>query len=183
MDKNQLPVNKAEDEANAELMQKVSARSGVSETISDDAEISEEKRQMIATVERLVRETLAIFGMDYDALIRMDGKSLYARVVSRRPEVLEAVMADANPVLAALKIAVGFQPYAEFVEKYGDEPEAIKKAIREEVLAEMKQARSAQESGVVQTPTNPSFSGQKSPQNSVKKSQKATGTLADIFGK
>lgn len=174
-----LPVDDAEKASETALAAKLSGENVSPETIADDAVIPKEKAARVADVENIVRETLAIFGMDYDSMIRMDDKSLYARVVRRRPEVLSAVMQDENPVLAALKIAVGFQPYADFIEKYGEEPEVIVKAIREEVMTEMKQARASKESAV-NSIKSPAFSGEIKPKKAKPKAKKEK-TLDDIF--
>ena len=40
-------------------------------------------------------------------------------------------------MLAALQVALNFKPYAEFMDKYGDDPQNIKDAIREEIKAEL----------------------------------------------
>lgn len=107
-----------------------------SETVADDGRFSAEKQQMIAASEAVIRPVLKMFGVDYDALIRMDGKSPYAMAVAAKPDVLQGVMGAENPVLAALQVATGYQPYAEFETKYGREPGEIKEKIRAEVLAE-----------------------------------------------
>lgn len=169
-----LPVDQAEEKANKLLQEKVSAHQNTNETVSDDLPIKPEKVKFIQETEKVVRETLAIFGIDYDALIRMDANSLYAKVVKRKPEVLEHVMADENPVLAALKIAVGFQPYAEFIEKYGEEPEAIKNAIKEELMLEMKQKRTEKEKSAMggMHERSPSFSNMKGVQKNKKSTKK-----------
>lgn len=106
------------------------------ETVADDGKISADKQQVIAASEAVVRPVLKMFGVDYDALIRMDGKSPYALAVDSQPDVLQGVLGAENPVLAALQVATGYQPYAEFSARYGKEPAEIKQNIRAEVLAE-----------------------------------------------
>lgn len=118
------------------------------ETISDDFALSDDARLSIQQTEETVRQVLKLFELDYDALVRMDDTSLYARAVQENPAVLAYVKQAQNPVLEALKIAIGFKPYAEFIEKYGKDPDSIKTAMRAEIEAEMKGAKTEKEKDV-----------------------------------
>lgn len=111
---------------------------GRSETIVDDGDASAPQRERIAHDEGLVRDVLALVGVDYDALIKMDGKTPYSLAVQANPQLTSDVLQAEQPVVAALKIALGYRPYAEFVGKYGQEPGEIKERIRAEVMAENK---------------------------------------------
>jgi len=81
-----------------------------------------------------------MFGVDYDALIGTGGegdqRSVYARAVAADPQLLKDVLEAESPVLAALQVAVGYKPVAEFTQKYGSTPEDIKAAMRAEFEAE-----------------------------------------------
>lgn len=122
---------------------------GEGATISDDAPLPADKRAAIARDETLVRGALKAVGVDYDALISMEGQegktSPYALAAQANPQVLNEVLASDIPVLKALEVAVGFKPYAEFTAKYGSAPEAIKAAIKAEALAESKGQAEAEE--------------------------------------
>lgn len=107
------------------------------QTVADDSPMPPELQQKIMQYETVVREVLAIFGLNYDDMIRMDNKSPYAQAVAANPAILQQVALSENPVLSALKIAAAFQPYTQFVEKYGSKPDEIEAAIRKQVLAEM----------------------------------------------
>ena len=109
------------------------------ETISDDFDLDENVRVGIERDEAVVRGVLELFDISYDDLVRMDGKSIYSRAVKANPAILENVKGAKSPVMEALKIALSFKPYAEFMEKYGDKPEDIKAAIRKEIESEKKQ--------------------------------------------
>jgi len=89
--------------------------------------------------EQFARELLKLMGVNYDELIRMDERSPYARAVQANPALLDQVRQASSPVLAALRVAMGFKPYAEFMDRYGSEPDSIREAIRQEVQAEMQQ--------------------------------------------
>ena len=150
------------------------------ETISDDTQLPPELTASIQREEKLLRTALALFGIQYDELIRLDGRSSYAKAVEANPAVLEGVMQSESPVLAALQIAVGFQPYADFMTKYGNHPESIREAIRSEFEAEKKEKSQAVEKQKETTPGTPFSSpygrGGKTPEISGKNL-----TLADIF--
>lgn len=107
------------------------------ETIGDDGEASAGARAAIARDEPLVREVLRLVGVDYDALIAMDGVSPYSLAVASNPALIQDILMDERPVLAAVKVALGFKPQAEFAAKYGTTPEDIKKNIRDEVVADL----------------------------------------------
>lgn len=152
----------------------------VEETISDDFDLDENTRLNIEQTEDVVRDVLQLFGMNYDDLIRMDDTSIYAQAVRENPAVLQYVKASTNPVLEALKIAVNFKPYAEFMNNYGRDPEAIKKAIREEVMAEVNaQAKPKEKQQEMASTPFSNLSGQGV------KNTKATEqqTLDQIFGR
>lgn len=156
---------------------------GGGETIADDGVIPADKQAQIASDEALVRAVLGMVGVDYDALIAMDGKSanpsIYARAVQANPALLQDVLSADRPVLAALQVAMGYKPVADFVGKYGATPEDIKSAMRAEFEAEMV----AKEAGGSKAArAAPVFSGNAS---SVRQAPVAAGKgkLADVFGK
>ncbi len=153
---------------------------GGGETIADDGGIPADKmnqiQAQIASDEALVRDVLALTGGDYDALVRMDGESVYSRAVQANPEILKQVMASERPVLAALKVAMGYKPVAEFVGKYGSSPAEIKAAMRAEIEAEM----AAKESGVAKV-GGPVFSGTRA--SAPAAATRKLGKLVDVFGK
>ena len=62
------------------------------ETVADDGSVNAEKQGLIAQTEAVLRPALKLFGVDYDALIRMDGKSAYAQAVAARPGVVQQVL-------------------------------------------------------------------------------------------
>lgn len=103
-----------------------------SETLADDAGITPAQQEVIQQFEPAIRTALQLFGIDYDQLIRLDGQSAYAQAVAADPSLPARVAQSANPVLAALEVAVRYQPYAEFLAKYGQTPDAIKAALWEE---------------------------------------------------
>ena len=108
------------------------------QTIADDGSpLPAAKLAAIGRDEGLVRGTLELFGLNYDSLIAMDGQSAYAQAVQAQPELPKRVLASEQPVLEALKIALGFKPFAEFAQKYGRTPDDIKAAVEREVRAEM----------------------------------------------
>ncbi len=156
------------------------------QSISDDINATGALQRSIERDEAVVRDALSIFGIDYDALIQMDGKSVYSRAVTANPAVLDIVALSKKPVLAALKIATQFKPYAEFLDKYGDEPEVIRKAIKEELMADVKSSAAKKErksvqneQGHVETPIFAQVSGR----YGTPKKSTAQDVLEDIFGK
>ena len=152
---------------------------GGGETIADDGSIPADRKDQIqaqiASDEALVREVLGMVGADYDALIAMDGASVYSKAVKANPGLLKDVLESERPVLAALKVAMSFKPVADFVGKYGSSPEDIKAAMRAEFEAEM----AAKEAG---KPSGPVFSGTL-PTARTTASAPRKGKLADVFGK
>ncbi|MFZ2620338.1 MAG: hypothetical protein WAX89_05635 [Alphaproteobacteria bacterium] len=157
------------------------------ETISDDAALSPEVQARLMADESLVREVLKLFNVDYDALIKMDAgegqeATPYARAVKANPAVLEHVLQSAQPVLAALQVALGFKPYAEFMAKYGDDPQSIRDAIRKEVEAEL-QATPAPESATSGVPVVSPFSANTRRAVVGDAGSNKTPTLAEIFNK
>ncbi len=114
---------------------------GEGATLGDDAPLPANKRAAIAREEGVVRQALKAVGFDYDALIAQEAQegksSAYAQAVAANPEILKQVLEADSPAVAALEVAMRFKPYAEFNAKYGKEPEAIRQAIRAEVMAEM----------------------------------------------
>jgi hypothetical protein len=106
------------------------------QTVADDKAVSDEVMRGVLADEALVRPVLELVGVDYDALVAMDGISPYSQAVGANEALLEQVMQAERPVLAALNVALGFKPYAEFVAKYGADPAGIKDKLRQEILAE-----------------------------------------------
>lgn len=145
------------------------------QTVADDGAVSEAKMQSILADEALVRPVLAMVGVDYDALVAMDGVSPYSQAVGANAALLEQVLGAERPVLAALHVAFGFKPYAAFVEKYGADPEGIKEKLRQEILAEaaVPAAPKAARGAVFSAPIGK--------RESVKASQ--SGALNDVFNK
>lgn len=111
------------------------------DTLSDDQPLTADRTAMIKAQEALVRPVLALFDINYDALIAMDGKSAYSQAVRARPDLLQALLESDQPVLVALAVAVGYQPYAAFADKYGQTPDDIKARIRDEVKQELLAAK------------------------------------------
>ena len=157
-------------------VQQASDKVGGGETIADDGVIPADKQTQIACDEALVRDVLGLVGVDYDALIKMDGQSVYAKAVEANPDILKNVLGADKPVLAALKVAMGFKPVAEFVGKYGSSPADIKAAMRAEFEAEMaaKEGKGAE---------GPVFSGAKSGVRAAVPTGVKRGKLVDVFGK
>lgn len=108
------------------------------ETLTDDiSQMSVDKKAEVERMEHLARQLLALFGQDYDALIRMDDVSPYAQAVRANPNLAADVLRDEQPVLRALEIALQFKPYADFMTKYGTTPAAIRDSVRQEYAAEL----------------------------------------------
>lgn len=148
---------------------------GGGETIADDGHIPADRQTRIAEDEALARAVLALVGVDYDALIKMDGESVYSQVTRANPEVLRQVLNAERPVLAALQVAMGYKPVADFVGKYGSTPEDIKAAMRAEFEAEM----ADKEDG--RRVEGPVFSGKRAAAKAPAMARR--GELADVFGK
>lgn len=151
---------------------------GGGETIADDGGIPADKQAQIARDEGLVRQVLGLFGINYDALIKMDGQSVYSCAVKANPALAQQVGQAENPILEALKVAVQYKPVADFTGKYGTTPEAIKAAVRAEIEAEM-QGKDADVKRPV-AEVGPVFSGR--PSGAVGKPAKGN-KLSDVFGK
>lgn len=150
------------------------------ETLGDDyQDISPELLAKINKEEPVVRATLALVGVDYDALIRMDGVSAYSKAIQANPQVLKRVAVAQSPVLEALRIALKFKPIAEFTEKYGKTPEEMHKNITAEAQAgAVNQSAPKTEVGVL------SFSGkseEKPVTDSAKKEAEQKMNLNHIF--
>jgi hypothetical protein len=128
-------------EGQAQVAQVENTRGTVDDTIANDGTLSQEVQQAIEQDEQLVRNVLAMLGLNYDTLISLepvDGKmSPYARAVQANPAVLQQVLENERPVLAALQVAMTFEPFAEFVDKYGEDPQSIREAIRQEMKDEL----------------------------------------------
>lgn len=108
------------------------------ETLADDyADVPAALMQKIQQTEPLVRQVLALVQVDYDALIKMDGKSPYAQAIKANKHVLNEVAKADNPVLRALEISLKYKPIAEFKEKYGNTPDDIKQKMKQELMEEM----------------------------------------------
>ena len=148
---------------------------GGGETIADDGVIPADRQTRIAEDEALVRGALALVGADYDALIKMDGESVYSKAVKADPAILKQVLEAERPVLAALQMAMGYKPVAEFVGKYGSSPEEIRAAMRAEFEAEMA------EKEVGKKASGPVFSGSRAAAKAP--ADKRKGELAEVFGK
>ena len=123
------------------------AQKHVGETLGDDMQISPERQQQILRDEDIARQVLGLFQLSYDDLIRMDDTSPYGQAVKANPLVIENVLAAENPVIEALKISLQFMPYAEFIGKYGDDPQGIKEALKAEAMEEMKASTAKQQKG------------------------------------
>ncbi len=151
------------------------------ETITDDAPLAADARAALARDEGLVREVLGLVGVDYDALIRMDGQSPYSLAVEAKPALVRDILRDERPVLAALRVAMGFKPMAEFQGKYGKEPDAIKAKIREEVMAEVGRDKPpAEEKTPTKAATGPLFSSRYGA-GATRAPQAAALGMGDIF--
>lgn len=149
------------------------------ETIGDDAPLAAAARDAISRDEALVREALGLAGMDYDALIAMDGVSPYSQAVAANPALIQDILKDEMPVLAAVKVAMGYKPYADFAGKYGKEPGEIREKIKAEVLAEMK-GDPVEAAPVVKAAVGPLFSAR---YGKAAVGKAAKGDLASLFKK
>lgn len=156
------------------------ARGQRHETLADDGEIAAGARDALARDEALVREVLGMVGVDYDALIVMDGQSPYAQAVAANPTLVQDILTDERPVLAALKAAFAFKPVAEFTGKYGSRPDEIRANIRKEVMAEM-QGDASEAAPVAKGPKGPLFSSRYGGQGSAKTDAKTD--LQSLFGR
>ncbi|MFZ2587742.1 MAG: hypothetical protein WAZ18_06475, partial [Alphaproteobacteria bacterium] len=155
-----------------------SGMGGKIETLADDGPLAAGARDALGRDEALVREVLRLVDVDYDALIAMDGKSPYSLAVAANPAVVDDILKDASPVVAAMKVALGYKPVAEFTQKYGSAPDEVKAKIKAEVLAEM-QGAPADAVPVVKRGVGPLFSG-KTGRGGVEKAV-GKGDLASLF--
>lgn len=134
---------------------------GADNTIANDGVLPPEVQTAIEHDEQLVRNVLGMLGLSYDRLISLepvDGKvSPYARAVQANPAVLEHVLQSERPVLAALQTAMTFEPFAEFVDRYGEDPQSIREAIRQEMKDELS-ATARTENAQDKAPVVPPFS-------------------------
>jgi hypothetical protein len=144
------------------------------ETLTDDGPLSATRRGEIARDEAVVRQALALVKVDYDALIATEGDTPYAQAVRANPRVADEVLKAEQPVLAALKIALDYQPYAEFQAKYGREPSEIK----ERIAAELQPAAAAERQP--KKPVAPVFASRRGSGGSV--AAPANRKLQDVFG-
>lgn len=160
------------------------AKPAAGETISDDSPLPPDKAAAVQRDEALVRDALALFGIGYDSLIAMqgpDGKpTAYAQAIQANPALLAQVPSDPQPVLAALKIALGFKPYAEFAQRYGNTPDEVKAAIRSELENELKGSDAAVP--VVKASAAPVFSSNRAGA-ARPSSRRKKGGLEDVFGR
>lgn len=181
----QFPVDKNEQNSLNELAKKLEelgeqkGNTQHLETIADDFEVSADRMKIIEKSEAEMRELLGLLGVNYDDLIRMDDKSVYARAVKANPNIWDYVKNAENPVLAAVKVSLQFKPYAEFMEKYGQEPSEIFQNIKHEIEGEKKQPQKAM-LAVEEVIEGASFSDMPTAQKAKSKSSKPLG-LAEIF--
>lgn len=160
-----FPVDKSEQESLKQLVEKLdkinskNKTSNTTETISDDFDVEAEKLKTIENSEAEMRTLLNLMDIDYDELIRMDGKSIYSRAVSSNPAVLDHVKNAKNPVLEAVKISLQFKPYAEFMGKYGQEPTEIFKNIKQEIEGQKVEQKEVEKPSVQEIVEGSSFSG------------------------
>lgn len=155
------------------------------ETLTDDGPLSADQRAWMVRDEGMVREVLGMVGVDYDALIKMDGNTPYSRAVKANPQLVADVAGSDMPVVQALKIAMGFKPYAEFMDAYGTDPKEIREKIKAEVLAEGRKADPLAEANRAKVRNRkgvPLFSGDVGSRPPVERAREGRG-LADIFGR
>jgi hypothetical protein len=124
------------------------------QTVSDDFDVNSAKKQDILHYEQIIRKTLELFDINYDDLIRMDGKSAYNQAVQFYPNLLEEVKESKCPPLTALNIAKKMQPYMEFTAKYGSSIDDIKQNLKNEMSMQAKNEQS-KKAKYTQTPAKP----------------------------
>lgn len=158
------------------------------QTVSDDFNVEEKAKQQILHYEEIIRKTLELFDINYDEMIRMDGKSAYNKAVQFYPHLLDEVKKSTCPPLTALNIAKKMQPYMEFTKKYGSSIEDIKQSLKNEVADENNAEKSAKLK-VKQQPAKPvqqasvfSDVGNAITQNT-KPKEKQDETLASFFAR
>ncbi|HAG52915.1 MAG TPA: hypothetical protein DCL21_03920 [Alphaproteobacteria bacterium] len=159
------------------------------QTVSDDFDVEEVKQQQILHYEDIIRKSLALFDLNYDDLIRMDGKSAYCKAVQLYPHLLDEVKKSECPPLTALHIAKSMQPYLEFTSKYGSSFEEIKQSLKDEINNESAENKKVKASVIDQSPAKPvqqasvfSDIGNAITQNTtIKQTNKADDSLASFF--
>lgn len=106
------------------------------QTVSDDFNADKAKESLILEQEHIIRNVLALFDINYDDLIRMDGKSAYCQAVQFYPHLINEVKQSPYPALTALQIAKNMQPYLNFTSKYGKSLDEIKENLKKEIKQE-----------------------------------------------
>ncbi|MFT7434148.1 MAG: hypothetical protein ACI9TY_001796 [Alphaproteobacteria bacterium] len=193
-----FPVDKSEADSLKQLTEKLNLIAAqnkplsenneiaIDETIADDFDVSAEEFSKIQSSENDMRGLLKTMGLNYDALIRMDEKSVYARAIAANPAVLDFVKSSKKPVFEAVKIALGFKPYAEFMDKYGSEPADILKNIRSEYEGENKEVKQndvLDNASLTEALNRPSFSSAVTGNSKGKNKSTDVQTFNDIFNK
>jgi len=159
------------------------------QTVSDDFDVENAKQQQILHYEDIIRKSLAMFNLNYDDLIRMDGKSAYCKAVQIYPHLLDEVKKSECPPLTALHIAKSMQPYLDFTTKYGSSIEQIKQSLKDEISNEATESTKTRASVIDESPAKPvqqasvfSDIGNAITQNTaIKQSEKADDSLASFF--
>ena len=126
------------------------------ETLADDGPFTPAQQALLDQFEPFARQLLALLGQSYDELIRLDGRSAYAQAINADPGLSQRVAQSPNPVLAALTAALQFKPFADFMNQYGNTPEAIKASLWEEFSRTANQPQTT--TPAVATPTTAVFS-------------------------
>lgn len=121
------------------------------QTVSDDFNVEEQAKQQILYYEQIIRKTLELFDINYDDMIRMDGKSAYNKAIDFYPHLLNEVKNSTCPPLTALHIAKRMQPYIEFTTKYGSSIDDIKQSLKNEVSNEVKLKNSTKTNIITQS--------------------------------
>lgn len=170
------------------MRQNLAASAPMGETLSDDVTLADDRKQQIQRDEAVARSALALFGVDYDALIRLDDSpegtpSVYQRAIIANPGLQQAIFAAPSPVVAALEIAAQFAPFAQFQETYGDTPEAIKAKLREELKAELLAAGEGTTSPNASATDVPAFSTSARGAAPKQMSTAKRKTLQEVFAK
>jgi hypothetical protein len=103
---------------------------------AQSAPVDGDRLAQMARDEELVRQVLALFNIDYNGFIAMDGKSCYCQAMDANPQLAQQVALADWPILEALKVALEYQPYAEFTSRYGRTPEEIRQNMQAELAAQ-----------------------------------------------
>lgn len=106
------------------------------QTVSDDFMTNKQQDEAIQGQESIIRQVLALFNVNYDDLIRLDGKSAYCQAVQFYPFLIDEVKKAPCPPLRALQIAKAMEPYIAFTNKYGTTMEQIRDSLKQEVKQE-----------------------------------------------